>query len=109
MITDITTTGATQADPGPAARPSLWGQLTGRLGRGQAALSNHVHAAADLRAREHGWEITCGTGAFGFVSRTYHDPRLTIRREAMVGVGYPVPTVRRPFAELARPASELTQ
>jgi hypothetical protein len=51
------------------ARISAWIALR------QQDLSDRVHAAADDRARRHGWEIINSTGRFGFGARRYHDPR----------------------------------
>jgi hypothetical protein len=53
------------------ARVSAW------IGRRQQDLSDRAHAAADDRARQHGWQVTKSTGRFGFGARRYHDPRFT--------------------------------
>ena len=60
---------------GILARISRW------VRRPQRDLSNRVHAAADERARRHGWQITQSTGRFGFGGRTYRDPRFDNRRQ----------------------------
>jgi hypothetical protein len=65
-------TGAT-----PRRRYSVRARIAAWVARRQQDLSDLVHAAADDRARRHGWEITNGTGRFGFGARSYHDPRFT--------------------------------
>ena len=60
-LTPGTTSSTPAARRGPFARVSAW------IGRMQAALSDRVHARGDDLAR------------------TYRDPRLTVRRVAMVG------------------------
>ena len=59
---------------GIGARLSRW------VGRCQHNLSDRVHTAADERARRYGWQVTEGTGRFGFGTRTYRDPRFDTRR-----------------------------
>jgi hypothetical protein len=63
-------TGAT-----PRRRYRLRARISAWISRGQQDLSDRVHAAADDRARQHGWQITNSTGRFGFGARRYHDPR----------------------------------
>lgn len=60
---------------GIAARISAW------VSRGQRELSARVHAAADERARQHGWAVTECTGRLGFLARSYRDPRFNNRRQ----------------------------
>ena len=64
------TTGATTRK-----RSSVRVRISAWIGRGQLGLSDRAHAAADDRARQHGWQITKSTGRFGFGARSYHDPR----------------------------------
>jgi hypothetical protein len=99
-----TTVPAAQQVTGPAARPwrGLFGALSAAIGRTQTALSDREHAEGDIQAACHGWEITSGTGRFGFGTRSYRDPRFAARRAAIVGEDYPVPTQHRPFRELGR-------
>ena len=107
-MTNTTITSAAQQAAEPATRPDgkprrgFFGALSAAIGRGQTVLSDRVHAEGDIQAACQGWEITACTGRFGFGTRSYHDPRFTARRPAMVGEGYPVPTQRRPFSELGR-------
>jgi hypothetical protein len=49
------------------------------------ALSDRLHAAADERASQYGWEITQSAGRFGFAARTYRDPRFDDRRRQLTG------------------------
>ena len=56
-------------------------------GQCQRELSDRVHAAADKRAHQHGWEVTKSTGRFGFGARSYRDPRFDDRREATPVIG----------------------
>jgi hypothetical protein len=94
-MTDITVTWPTAplgAWPGTYRKTSDW------IGRVQAELSDSVHADGDTEARALGWEITTGTGTFGFGDRTYHDRRWTTRRKRMVRSGQ-----RRPITDLAVP------
>jgi hypothetical protein len=46
----------------------------------QQELSDAVHAVGDKRARDHGWEVTNGTGRLGFGARIYWDPRFGDQR-----------------------------
>jgi hypothetical protein len=65
------TTGRKRA--GILAWTSAW------IGRRQRELSDRLHAAADERASQHGWEVRKSTGQFGFGARTYRDPRFNDR------------------------------
>ena len=57
------------------------------LGHPQRKLSDRVHAVGDGLARQHGWQITAGTGRFGFGTRSYRDPRFEdMRRRLSAGV-----------------------
>jgi hypothetical protein len=74
---------------------STTGRMTGRLAAGSARrprivgfvratarkLSDHVHGAADDRARALGWEVTQTPGRFGLSGRSYRDPRFAARRQ----------------------------
>jgi hypothetical protein len=66
-----------QPRTGVVARISAW------VRRRQVHLSDRVHAAADERARRHGWEVTRSTGRFGFGARTYRDPRFDDRHRQL--------------------------
>jgi hypothetical protein len=70
---------ATRTHAGIAARILAWALHHPR------ALSDRLHAAADERARQYGWEITKSTGRFGFAARTYRDPRFDDRRRQLSG------------------------
>ena len=61
-------------------RTGIAARLSGWVGRCQRNLSDRMHAAADERARRYGWQVTEGTGRFGFGTRTYRDPRFDGRR-----------------------------
>jgi hypothetical protein len=74
-VTDITT----RTPAGIAARILAWALHYPH------ALSEQLHAAADERARQYGWEITKSTGRFGFAARTYRDPRFDERRRQLTG------------------------
>jgi hypothetical protein len=74
-VTDITT----RTHAGIVARILAWALHHPR------ALSDQLHAAADERARQYGWEITKSTGRFGFAARTYRDPRFDERRRQLTG------------------------
>jgi hypothetical protein len=66
---------------------SAWGSIAGEMSawvrRQQRALSARAHAAADERARRHGWTVTETTGRFGFGARIYRDPRFGAPRPAL--------------------------
>jgi hypothetical protein len=63
-------TGAT-----PRRRYRVRARIAAWIAQRQQDLSDRVHAAADDRARRHGWQITNSTGRFGLGARSYHDPR----------------------------------
>jgi hypothetical protein len=67
-------------DVTPRKRYRVPARISAWIGRRQQDLSHRAHAAADDRARQHGWEITKSTGRFGFGARSYHD--LRFRRPA---------------------------
>jgi hypothetical protein len=87
----------------PAVRPSVYRRTSDWIGRTQAEMSDHVHAEGDALAQVLGWSAAAGTGTFGFGDRTYHDPRWSARRRAMVRRRQRRAVVRRPLAELAVP------
>jgi hypothetical protein len=60
----------------PAGRPRF-ADLARAAGR---RLSDHLHSAADARARARGWEITETPGPLGLRGRSYRDPRFGARR-----------------------------
>jgi hypothetical protein len=61
-----------------AARRPRIGDLVRAAGR---KLSDHVHAAADDRARALGWTVTETPGWLGLRGRSYHDPRFVARQQ----------------------------
>jgi len=63
-----------------ARRASMSALVADWIRRRQQELSEAVHAAGDERARDHGWEITKGTGRLGLGTRTYRDPRFGDQR-----------------------------
>jgi hypothetical protein len=64
-------------DATPRRRYRVPARISAWIGRRQQDLSDRVHAAADDRARRHGWQITNSSGRFGFGARRYHDPRFS--------------------------------
>jgi hypothetical protein len=66
-----------------SARAGIAGQMSAWVRRQQRALSARVHAAADQRARSHGWTVTETTGRFGFGARIYRDPCFGAPRPAL--------------------------
>jgi hypothetical protein len=66
-----------------SAWAGIVGEMSARVRRRQRALSDRVHAAADERARSHGWTVTETTGRFGFGARIYRDPRFGAPRPAV--------------------------
>jgi hypothetical protein len=70
----LTTETTARRRAGILARMPAW------IRRRQRELSDHVHAAGDGCARQHGWEITKSAGRFGFGARSYRDPRFGDRR-----------------------------
>ena len=77
---------------GVASRISEW------VRRRQSELSAQLHAAADERARRHGWTVTETTGRFGLGARVYRDPRFDDRRRQLSPGAGP----RRTRSEAAR-------
>jgi hypothetical protein len=63
-----------------ARRASMSALVADWIRRRQQELSDAMHAAGDERARDHGWEITKGTGRLGFGTRIYRDPRFGDQR-----------------------------
>ena len=63
-----------------AGRASMSALVVGWIRRRQQELSDAVHAAGDELARDHGWEVTKGTGRLGFGTRIYRDPRFGDQR-----------------------------
>jgi hypothetical protein len=61
-------------DATPRTRYRVPARISAWIARRQEDLSDRAHAAADDRARQHGWQITNSTGRFGFGARLYHNP-----------------------------------
>lgn len=64
-------------------RVSILARICAWIRRYQHELSVRIHAAADERARQHGWTVTETTGRFGFEARSYRDPRFDDRRRQL--------------------------
>jgi hypothetical protein len=64
-------------------RAGIAARISGWVSRRQRQLSARVHAAADERARQHGWTVTECTGRLGFAARNYRDPRFKNRRQQL--------------------------
>ena len=64
-------------------RAGIAARISGWVSRHQRELSARVHAAADERARQHGWTVTECAGRLGFAARNYRDPRFNNRRQQL--------------------------
>jgi glutamate/tyrosine decarboxylase-like PLP-dependent enzyme len=62
-----------------SSRAGLRDRVSAWIRRCQRQLSDWVHAAADERARAHGWQVTETTGRLGLGGRRYRDPRFDNR------------------------------
>jgi hypothetical protein len=61
--------------------------MTARIRAVGGRLSDHIHAAADDRARARGWQVTQTPARFGLNGRSYCDPRFAARRQVLQDTG----------------------
>lgn len=79
--------GAVQIDPRVHGRTSIACRIFCWAGARQRELSARVHAGADQRAQDRGWQIAASAGRFGVAGRLYRDPRFDdLRRNAAAPV-----------------------